>query len=605
MNYYKNFPISFIGSYGFRAELLTGTIDVPDIPGGYIVSTGCGSGKTQTIKNLIAQRYNDGILYCVDTKSEGCKMHDWIIKELIPNINRLEPDDPYRLTPDDVSIIDWDHTEELFNYFNSPEDIMYKKILIITHVRFWTDLINYFVICNPISPVETFDGDFSTLMCRNDLRKYILFDETPNFFEPFIELSSSIICNLKYMQENGVNTKDLRFVKKWYEDSYGMRPKGSDDNPFNTTTGLGRKKKDTTLSYIGKNLKKLKLDVDVARKKESDKGRKTGISKLNFYPTDLLQKNMQTMVLIWEGVGDLLFTHQTQTEDYKLFDLINVPIKYNNPVVFNEYGFNQKRRENITEEELKNTQSFWEHIQQLANIIMCSQYEKTLVVVWKDRGEVDHITIPDYYRVVKEAFDTVGVDPNKYIITYYGAADNKSTNDYMDFDSVILVGRREYPHRNIYSMTNAYSLRLSSDLANLWFYVQLITRIGIRKHQLGKKFTVYYSKDFNKKLINNLQNHFLNADVSNLDYDLPEIENELDKIIESRVNKSHRDNLRNLINEYPDLEEVILKGIPGHTINTTLKNLNKVLGLTRDSIGKYKAFVNELYNIFDINLIIS
>ena len=35
---------------GFRMKLSTGVIDVPDDNGGYIISSGCGSGKPESIK---------------------------------------------------------------------------------------------------------------------------------------------------------------------------------------------------------------------------------------------------------------------------------------------------------------------------------------------------------------------------------------------------------------------------------------------------------------------------------------------------------------------------------------------------------------------------
>lgn len=35
---------------GFRMQLSTGVIDVPDDNGGYIISSGCGSGKTESNK---------------------------------------------------------------------------------------------------------------------------------------------------------------------------------------------------------------------------------------------------------------------------------------------------------------------------------------------------------------------------------------------------------------------------------------------------------------------------------------------------------------------------------------------------------------------------
>ena len=55
---------------GFRMRLKTGEIDVPDGRGGYIVASGMGSGKTESIKSLIRHKHDEGILYCVDTRDE-------------------------------------------------------------------------------------------------------------------------------------------------------------------------------------------------------------------------------------------------------------------------------------------------------------------------------------------------------------------------------------------------------------------------------------------------------------------------------------------------------------------------------------------------------
>ena len=153
---------------GFRMQLSTGVIDVPDDNGGYIISSGCGSGKTESIKSLIRQKYNSGILYCVDTRDELGKMYDWILANLV---NReLGYGDILRES--DVMIISSDKERSSFlnQYRDNPEILMEKKIILITHVRFWTDLINYFLIYRPKSPVDSFDGDFRKLMIRPDLR---------------------------------------------------------------------------------------------------------------------------------------------------------------------------------------------------------------------------------------------------------------------------------------------------------------------------------------------------------------------------------------------------------------------------------------------------
>jgi hypothetical protein len=107
---------------GYQMQLSTGNITIPDQPGCYVVSTGCGGGKTESTKSLIRQKYNDGILYCVDTKVELEKMYIWILENLC---NRPETN----LSSDDVLIItsDDEYRDSLWEYRDHPEVIMLKK----------------------------------------------------------------------------------------------------------------------------------------------------------------------------------------------------------------------------------------------------------------------------------------------------------------------------------------------------------------------------------------------------------------------------------------------------------------------------------------------
>ena len=68
---------------GFDIPFPNGTVTIPDTPGGYCISSGCGSGKTESIKSLIRQKFAKGILYCVDTVAECQKMYQWVIDELV------------------------------------------------------------------------------------------------------------------------------------------------------------------------------------------------------------------------------------------------------------------------------------------------------------------------------------------------------------------------------------------------------------------------------------------------------------------------------------------------------------------------------------------
>lgn len=156
---------------GFTMQLNTGTIDVPDKPGGYIISSGCGSGKTESIKSLIRQKYNEGILYCVDTREELKKMYNWIISDLVDD----KPGEGLKST--DVMIVSSgsEFAYSLDQYRDKPEILMEKKIILITHVRFWTDLINYFLVYQPKEKVTPFDGNFNKLMQRKRFKRLYSF----------------------------------------------------------------------------------------------------------------------------------------------------------------------------------------------------------------------------------------------------------------------------------------------------------------------------------------------------------------------------------------------------------------------------------------------
>ena len=167
---------------GFFCSFKNGAISIDDNSGGYIISTGCGAGKTESIKQLIAQQKNKGIVYCVDTIYEVDKMYNYLIDNSI--LSELEI---LRVHGEKSAEV------ELKMYLNNPDAIMKKKVVLLTHVRFWTDLIDRFLIYNPKLPVTSFDGDFMKLMQRDDLRGYIIFDETPMFFKPFIKIAKPVL----------------------------------------------------------------------------------------------------------------------------------------------------------------------------------------------------------------------------------------------------------------------------------------------------------------------------------------------------------------------------------------------------------------------------
>lgn len=436
---------------GFHMSLKTGEIDVPDACGGYIISSGMGSGKTESIKSLIRQKYEDGILYCVDTKEELKKMFLWIQDELVK-------DPSCGLNTGDVMIVssdpEWAHY--LSQYRDNPEILVKKKIILITHVRFWTDLINYFLIYQPTQSVEAFDGDFKNLMTRDDLRKYIVFDETPTFIKSFIEFDRTLLGVFATTDESGnIVCKTTNELSRYYDRFI----KGTASDFFKGNFKINRIKRDVVLKLIPRY-----YDSWLLSGKE-----KAGIT---FYPVDLCPKDVKirSHILIFEGAGNILF------KDSPCFKILDVESKYNTVTLFKKLEFGILRKQD-------NPKLFSAFINRIARLVK----KPTLVVCWKDiEGKEDKSGISEYANRIRDALLKKKADPNLFTVTYYGATDNKSTNSYKDIGQIILCGDWTLPNTESAKIRIAYGTSTDSQDQKDWYFSQLITRIGIRKHIEGE-----------------------------------------------------------------------------------------------------------------------
>ena len=460
---------------GFTMDLKTGVVDVPDENGGYIISTSMGAGKTESIKSLIRHKYDMGILYCVDTKEELKKMYCWIIDELVK-------DKSCGLNYNDVMIVssDKDFQYQLSLYRDNPEMLMYKKVILITHVRFWTDLINYFLIYSPDKneEVRPFDGDFAKLMTRNDLRRYVVFDETPTFIKPFVEFDRSILGvfskmdgegKITCMDKDGISAFYDRFIRNTRLDF------------FNDTYKINRIKRDVVLGLIPKYYDSWMVE----------EGLNVGIT---FNPVDICPDNVdiKTHVLIFEGAGNILFKGSS------CFKLLDVKEKYNTVTEFKQVEFGLKRNR------LDNDKfsSFLDGIVKLID-------KPSLVVCWKDvNGNDEGPGVSSYAERVRNGLLERGLSEDTFSVTYYGASDNKSTNQYRDMRQIILCGDWSLPNTEAAKIRKAYGTKADSQDLKMWYFAQLITRIGIRKHIKGEVYTVLYTCDFEECFIDRLDSYF-------------------------------------------------------------------------------------------------
>ena len=551
---------------GFLMRLKTGEIDVPDERGGYIVSSGCGSGKTESIKSLIRNKYNEGILYCVDTKEELDKMYNWIIDNLVDVMPGLKKEDVMIISSDD------EHYISLSEYKDNPEIIMQKKILLITHVRFLTDLINFFLIYKPTSDVDPFDGDFRKLMIRDDLRGYIVFDETPTFIKPFVTFSSVMMGNFTDIDNEGkTRSKKPEDIERFYDRFI----KGTSSEIFNTKYRIGRIKKQVALNLIPDYYDSWSIS-----------GRKE--LSISFYPVDLCPDNttINTHILIFEGVGDILF------KDIRNYKLLDTSEKYNTVVDFQKLEFGITRKNH-------NDSLFERVMTKIAGLIT----EPTLIISWKEVNDEKSDSGNSGYRErIRNALLRRNVDCSLFHVTYYGANDNKSTNCFRDYKQIVLLGDWNLPNTESSKIRRAYGMTTDTQDYKDWFFIQLISRIGIRKHIKGESYKVIYTDDFDSWFIQRMTRYF-NDNLIIRKYSLTNNDWEK-KIEEMKIRKNVKEEIIKLIGSDNNLQKAITLG-KEYSINVGFDYLESI-GIKRDrrERGKYSTLIETLKKIgIELNIL--
>ena len=457
---------------GFEATFKNGTLDIPDRQGAYLISTGCGAGKTEGIKELIGLKQDEGVIYCVDTKAEVDKMYEYLKGNSI-------------VAETDMLRLHGDAKTELDAYRDHPEDIMLKKVILLTHVRFWSDLIHYFLIFNPLTIPGAFDGDFKALMMRDDLRKWILFDETPLLYMSFARISRAVLGCLSEKIGKLWQCKSLRDM----QDSYMKFVEGTADAFTKSSHKLARLKRDTTLAIIPR------FWPAWINKVKQDK------MELQFYSTDICQKDIKTHILFYEGVGEVLL------RGLKHITLLDIPSKYNSTVDFIPLDVEpQKRSDKLDQVTFDNM------MDEVEKTLKTEDGNKTLIVCWKNIGHfIDNQSTgkADWKDLIDaELMRRAFISDTDYSITYYGAADTKSTNQYRDYQNTILLGDWNTPESFAAQVRTAFNSTTTIEDYRVWYYTQLICRIGIR-NLAGGSFKVYYTKDYKPLFINQL-NEYLN-----------------------------------------------------------------------------------------------
>lgn len=502
--------------------------------GSYAIATGCGSGKTTIIKQLIGLKWHEGILYSAFTKDEVNSMYDWIVKNLVGYQN---PTTGEILKLEDIIVLHSDSTADGVDnnlWRNSPSLIQDKKIILCTHHKLVNEPIELligssFVSSKLVSPkYRALNGIGSSLP-----RQWILIDEgieaTPikyNVDKVALALLGEVKTKVNKLIPDP-NT-GLCIAKSVDCDPFIVRKTNSFID-FQESLNII-----TKMFHLKPFLKAERCQLDKIRNESilgelfdeynfysnlnSDKINVTyGISSLSMNP-------MLTHVLMFDGTSDITLSTSNK------FKVISYENKYSGDIKFTKIPFSLNRRIEGNKEKgqvdslSKVIESrINESIDRIADIIKLNK--KTLIFTWKnlksdtseinddnDSEMIDNSSVlksstisyinPDfeYLNYIRFELYRKGFTDNQFAIEYYGSGKDKATNEFREYDSVVLLGKYQVPGYVI----SDFNLDYHTNITGVEYYsnriVQAICRTRIRLHQ-NLPVNVYYTSDWNEDAI--------------------------------------------------------------------------------------------------------
>lgn len=569
-----------------RMEFLNGIIEMPDKPGGYVISPGCGSGKTTIIKDIIRQKYEKGILYSAATIEE-CNLMYQYCKSLVQDIN-----DESKLSLRDLIVLHSGAGEGVDNssWRDNPEVLADKKILICTHHKLMYEFIphltrttfNKRVVYNRRMNVferamaELPQGEYSV----SDLpREFILIDELPTLSPIRMTLNQKITKLLAHKEVEteevvGVyglvetrtknitfqKTNDLQELKTYYD----LLPEGLLRTKVHNSEISRDLIDETILSMIDSNFDEyLNMDPSETR-------------TIRYSITNFIIDRMASKMLVFDGTGDITFSKPAETEsaEFKLgthkFTLVNLSpkfSKYNSAInIFKIPDFTLKRRPDLSSTNL--SEELQKSVDTVIDIV--NKNNKTLIITWmnlkstKKKDDMDivqesvdeSIRLSEFYQ---KQLERRGVPLDRYSFIHYQSGRDKATNDYREYDSIVFLGEFHVPNSVVDEFNNTFKCKCSVLRYRLYQIIQAICRTRIRLHE-GLPINVYFTDDWSEDIMAAVKYYLdLNSKVTVQDMDklsdskLLTISSK-DAILNQKIKPKWRKDISALMDRFSEIE---------------------------------------------------
>lgn len=633
----KSIGYSYLGSE-YRFDFLNGSIKVPDSPGIKVISTGCGSGKTTAIKEMIKVHFPDGIVYVANTIRECNEMYDWIMDNAIGSVSKGADGKEVTLNESDVISV---HNEpridpltgainngvNLHLWNNHPEKIANKRVIICTSHKLLNENPELIIGYN-LNKISAFDLDlYSRIDYRivskgSDLlsmdyevsrpRKLVIIDELPRCSVLKKSYTSTTIKSLAMdkeldviytgkLDENGFPEYRTKLYFK-REGSY-IKMKAVYNELERLDKALLISKSDSVPAELRKEmiLSSLYRNYELYANSDED------IINVTCNINNLI--NNYSSILLFDGTGDLLYPNVDETKfNIKLY---NIEDKYSSKIdiykIHNNISSRTVKGRIDTQKEIEIKQSIEDNITEIIdNVFNNEKTNKILIVSWmniksevafnKSINEFSSIVLNEDFKLTEYIKDRlIGRVNKEFDVIHYMSGLDKATNKYRDYDTVVFLGKFQVPNSAIKEINE--DLGCSTDQRNYTLHqlAQAICRTQIRKHNSDDLVNVYFTDDWDESVVKDIYKYITE-----------------DKIHQSNISVSDttlsfiKPKWRGVIDRLGTYDPKLLDAVKfgkKYSLEMSLDIIYDLIPMSRKEACKYNSLVRYL-NSIGINLII-
>ena len=541
--------VSMTGENTYHINFLNGSLDLDlNKKDPLVLGTGCGSGKTTAFCLLMLMRLHKGILYVTDRTDDLDRVYKWLMENAVGEAFIGANGMPFLLKKEDIvnlhnNLITDDKGNvingvDIEKYNNNPGYIQNALILLATSYKFTHEYPeNLMLLAKNASPVMHANPFETSVKGKVSLGMYIPPRET-------VFIDELITCDLmnktftRFEIEN-LGRKNI-FVymgptnsKYTHGDSHVSCTKEYNTDILSQTySSLLKCRPELSFGRSGTPASKLKDQLMMySIHARYDEIMNNLLSNNLFQYThthnilSYIFENTKVNIIMAEGTAEYLMCDKVnslgQIVERSKFKLLTYPNKYNSPIHVErfEYPFDSRvvkqsdilkvgGIDDVITPKLNNV------AEEINKIIKRPEVNKVLVFTWMNlkskldiKPEVNGSSILKYmlnedFNMVEYIRNRVSIPKGKTVVfSHYQSGEDKATNDYRDFDSIVFSGYFRIPELAIDRLNKYYGYSTNSFMYTVHQVTQAISRTRIRLHK-RLPINIYFSSDWDERVVN-------------------------------------------------------------------------------------------------------